>query len=351
MPLTILVGTQKGGYLARRPRPGGPWSIEGPLFKGWKVTAAVRHDRGFLIATASDVYGAALHASRDLKSWRQIEKGPSYAPRLKRKLDQVWRIAPVDGLLYAGVSEAGLFVSEDRGKSWGPVKGLNEHRTRAGWQPGFGGLCAHALLADSGDARRLWCGISAVGVFRSVDGGATWEPRNSGVPVIIPDKRFKDIGFCVHALVQDPASAGTLYRQDHKGMFRSRDGGDSWQRIEKGLPSGFGFPLAMHRPSRTLFAFPQESDEYRMAPGGRLRVYRSRDGGDSWEPLSGGLPQEHAYVGVLRAALACDSLSPGGVYLGTTNGTLHASSDLGETWTTLPCLLPRILCVEVLEQG
>ncbi len=348
MSVTILVGTQKGAFLLRSDRTRRSWSVAGPLFKGWKVTAAARHDHGFLVATASDVYGPALHASPDLKSWRQIERGPSYPKAAKRKLDQVWRLIPVNGAIYAGVSEAGLFVSEDRGRLWRPLRGLNEHPTRGGWHPGFGGLCAHSLLADR---KRLWCGISAVGVFRSDDAGKTWKGKNAGVPVIIPDQKFKDIGFCVHALVQDPKEPAVIYRQDHKGMFRTRDGGENWRRIEKGLPSGFGFPLVLHRPTGTLFCFPQESDEFRMSPAGRMRVYRSRDRGDSWQALSSGLPQEHAHVGVLRGAMAADSLDPGGVYLGTTNGTLHASADLGEVWRTLPGLFPRVLCVEVLERG
>ena len=352
MSVTAILGTAKGAFLARSDKNRSAWTIEDPLFKGWKVTASARDDRGrYFVATASDVYGPALHVSDDLKKWRQIEKGPAWRQDLDRKLNQIWTLHPGPGRFYAGVDEAGLFASDDGGESWSPVEGLNEHATRSSWSPGAGGLCAHAVLVDPKNTDRVWCGISAVGVFRSDDGGATWHVRNEGVPQVIEDKKHKDIGCCVHGLVADPDDADTIYRREHVGMFRSRDGGDSWQRIENGLPSWFGFPVAIDRRTRTLFVHPMESDEYRMPVDGQFRMYRSLDGGDCWEPLTNGLPQHGAYMGVLRGALDVDHLDPCGVYVGTTAGTVYVSNDAGDSWTQLPCTLPRVLSVSVFNDG
>lgn len=342
----LIVGTDKGAFLLRADAGRARWTVEGPLFKGWTVTAAARDARGrYFLGVTSRVYGATIQSSDDLARWRQAPAGPSYPAGGQRKLNQIWEIRAHGGAFFAGVDEAGLFRSEDGGESWKPVDGLNEHPTRAAWLPGAGGLCAHAIVGDPGNPRRMWCGISAVGVFRTDDGGLTWHPKNRGVPVVIEDKVHKDIGYCVHALAQDPDDPATIYRQDHRGMYRTRDGGDSWQKIETGLPSSFGFPLGLDPRTKALFAVPLESDEYRMPPEGRLRVYRSVNGGESWEPLSRGLPPAHAYPVVLRKALAVDGLDPAGVYVGTTSGTLHASRDRGETWETLPVMLSRILCV------
>jgi hypothetical protein len=344
--MRVIVGTAKGAFVLSPEQDRAHWKIEGPLFKGWKVTAAARDPQGrYLLGTASDVYGPAIQTSEDLRSWKQIEHGPEY-PAGGPKLKQIWTLVPGTGRWYAGVDEAGLFASED-GRGWKPMEGLNHHPTREAWVPGAGGLCAHTLLEDRTNPKRLWCGISAVGVFRSDDGGATWSLRNSGVPAMLEDPVHKDIGRCVHALAQDPKDANTLYRQDHAGMFRTRNGGDTWERIENGLSSRYGFPLALDRRTRRLYCVPLESDESRMMAKGEIRVYRSADQGASWEPLSEGLP-ERTYTGVLRSALAADSLEPCGIYLGTTSGTIHVSRNGGESWQTLPCTLPRILCVAAL---
>jgi hypothetical protein len=350
MGVLVVVGTLKGAFLFRSNEDRSDWSVEGPLFKGWKVTAFARAEDGeYLAATASDVYGPAIHRSRDLVEWSQIEAGPAWPEGGERKLNQIWTLLPHEDTWWAGVDVAGLFRSTDRGETWQSVEGLNEHPTRAGWFPGAGGLCAHALLVDPKNPSRVWTGISAVGVFRSDDGGAEWRPKNNGVPVIMEDQENQDIGFCVHALVADPDDADLIYRRDHLGMFRSHNGGDTWERIENGLPSTFGFPLVMDRKTKTLYAFPLESDEYRMPADGRFEVYRSRDGGDSWQPLSNGLPSP-AYMGVLRHAMAVDELDPCGVYVGTTAGTVHASADGGESWTDLPATLPRVLTVQAFQE-
>lgn len=356
MRVTAIVGTNKGAFLLRSDGRRRNWDVQGPFFSGWKVTAASRDSGGrTMLATASDVYGAAIQVSEDLEHWRQVENGPAWPKGGDRKLNQIWRFhtgtgpggggSAGGGVLLAGVDEAGLFRSEDRGETWTSVSGLNEHESRPAWQPGFGGLCAHALLVDPRNENRIWCGISAVGVFRSDDGGRTWTGKNEGVTVAIADKTYPYVGYCVHALVADPNDASVIWRQDHRGMYRTRDAGDSWQRIENGLPSGFGFPIAMDPHTKSLFAIPLESDEHRFTPEGRLRVYSSRDGGDTWVPQMNGLPQNGIYTVVLRGAMCVDGLDPCGVYFGTTSGTVHMSADCGETWGTLPVTLPRVLSV------
>jgi hypothetical protein len=351
MRVNVFVGTMKGAFLLRSDAGRRKWTVEGPLFKGWKVTAAsTRPGGGWLAATASDVYGAQVHRSDDLTDWTPIEKGPAFPEGSAFQMNQIWTLCHAGERLYAGVDEAALFQSDDRGRNWRLVEALSGHPTRRRWFPGFGGLCNHAVLVDPRNPGRIWCGISAVGVFRSEDGGASWRPRNDGLTMVIEDRDHKDIGYCVHALVADPSDPDTIYQQNHRGMFRTRDGAASWQPIQNGLPSTFGFPLVLDRATGTLFCVPLESDEYRFAPGGTLHVYRSHDGGDSWR-AGHSLSGHHAYTGVLRSALAVDHLDPCGVYLGTTSGDVHVSADGGETWQALPVSLPRVLTVEAFVEG
>lgn len=366
MKVVVIIGTEKGAFVARSRAERRDWQIEGPLFKGWKVTASGRSPSGrYLLATASQVYGAALHAGFDLKTWRQIEAGPSYPPvesassepaadptdewvaqARVRKLNQIWTLHCGERRHYAGVDVAGLFTSDDDGETWQPVDGLNDHPTRSSWFPGAGGLCAHAVLVDPRRPDTIWCAMSAVGVWRSDDGGKTWAGKNEGVRCVAPNPQHPEIGYCVHGLAQDPQDARTIFRQDHSGMYRTRNGGDTWERIENGLPSWFGFPIAIDPHTRALFAFPMESDEYRLPVGGRFRVYRSRDEGDSWHEVGAGLPDAPVYAGVLRGAMAVDGLDPIGVYVGSTSGDVFASADGGESWQALPCRLPRVLSVK-----
>ena len=351
MGICAIIGTDKGAFLLRADDGRADWRLSGPFFKGWKVTASARDDKGrTYAATTSQVYGPAIHVSDDLEHWRQLEHGPSWPEETERTFRQVWTLVSSGDRLYAGIDDAGLFVSDDRGETWQSVEGLNEHHTRPAWFPGAAGLCLHAVVVDSKDPRRLWAGISSVGVFRSDDGGLTWNEKNGDIPPMIEDKDHKQIGRCVHALVPDPDDPNLIFRREHNGMFRTRDGGDTWERIEQGLGSWFGFPLAMDRRTRTLYDVPLESDEYRVPIDGAFTVYRSRDGGDSWEPLRKGLPQENAYMGVLRSALDVDHRDPCGIYLGTTAGTIYLSADGGDAWTRFPATLPRILSVEVHEE-
>jgi photosystem II stability/assembly factor-like uncharacterized protein len=345
MGVAVLVGTEKGAFVCRS-RDRRAWSVEGPQFKGWKATAAGRTASGrFLLGTASRVYGAAIQASDDLASWRQIESGPSYAEGGPRKLNQIWTITATPERVYAGVEEGGLFSSDDDGETWRAHDGLNEHPTRDAWFPGAGGLCAHAVLVQGA---RIWVGISAVGVFRSDDGGATFHPKNAGIRRVIEDEAHKDIGYCVHGLAVDPQRKDRLYRQDHTGMYRSDDGGDTWARNEDGMPSWFGFPIACDAKTGNLYAFPMESDEYRMPVGGRFAIYRSTDRGDTWQEMREGLPSHPVWAGVLRGAIDTDG--EGGVYAGAVDGSVYASADHGESWQRLPCTLPRILSVDAFAE-
>lgn len=350
MGVLTFVGTAKGAFVFRS-KNRGAWAVEGPLFKGWKVTASTRTASGAtLVATASDVYGPALHRSEDLVNWEQIENGPAWPQgddqNGTRKLNQIWTLVQGRRRLYAGVDEAGVFFSEDGGDTWHPFAGLNEHETRPGWFPGAGGLCAHVILEDPKDDQNLWVGISAVGVFKSTDGGKTWQVKNKGVPTVIEDEVQKDIGACVHGLAADPDDANRIWRREHVGMFRSFDGGEQWERIENGLPYWFGFPVVIDPHTKDLFVIPLESDEYRMPSGGKFEVYRSQNGGNQWQSASHGLPQQNAYMGVLRGAMTVDRLDPCGLTFGTTAGTLFTSRDAGETWTQLPGTFPRIYSVE-----
>ncbi len=350
MSVTLIVGTEKGAFFCRSNEDRTAWQVDGPEFKGWKVTASVRTASGrTLVGTASRVYGASLHESEDRKEWRQIENGPAYAEGGDKKLNQIWTLAAAGERLYAGVDTAGLFYSEDDGETWQAVPGLNDHPTSKSWFPGAGGLCAHVVLTDPKNPARIWCGISAVGCWRSDDGGESWEPKNAGVKKVIEDKEFDGIGFCIHGLAQDLDDADTMWRQDHTGMYRTRDGGDSWQESGEGLASWFGFPVVIDPTTKHLFAFPMESDEYRMPVEGRFRIYRSTNGGDSWEERAEWLPAQPTYAGVLRGALAVDGL--GGVYAGSSAGGVYVSRDCGDPWRQLPCTLPRVLSVEAYPDG
>lgn len=336
--MTILaVGTEKGGWLLRGDDARG-WEVDEPFFPGWKVTAFGRTERGsYLAGTASGWFGPAVHRSTDLGSWEQVTAGPDFGDQGPR-LEEIWTFttAAGTGRVFCGVAEAGLFTSDDDGVSWQPVEAFNTHPTRHAWQPGGGGMCAHRVLLD-GD--RIWVAASAIGVFRSDDGGATFHPRNEGVEGAIPGEGG-GIGTCVHALVADPSDPDTIWRQDHTGVYRTRDGADSWERIEQGLPARFGFPIARDDASGALFVAPLTADENRTPVDGRFAAWRSTDGGDSWSLSGKGWPDEPNYTSVLRGAVATDGR--GGVYLGTTGGHIWASGDGGDTWRMLPGQYPRI---------
>jgi photosystem II stability/assembly factor-like uncharacterized protein len=344
MTTRLAIGTAKGAFfLTSEDRR--DWTLEEPAFPGWKVTAFARTPGGdYLLATASNWFGAALHRSTDATSWTQIVDGPAWPASRERPLTQIWTLTTAGRQIYAGVDEAGLFSSNDDGHTWQPIDALNEHPSRRHWEPGLGGLCAHRVIVDPTNASRVWVGISAVGVFRTDDGGSSWQAKNGGVEPASPDGESEEAGWCVHSLVIDPDRPDHLWRQEHRGVFRSRDGGDSWERIETGLPASFGFPIVRDHSIGRLFIVPLTSDEFRLPVDGILRVYRSDDDGDTWAASGTGLP-EATFTTVLRGAMDADQA--GGVYFGTTGGAVYATVDGGDGWTRLPGTFPRITSVRV----
>ncbi len=264
---------------------------------------------------------------------------------------RVWHLEPSPtelDVVFAGVEDAALFRSDDGGESWHELAGLRGHGTGPRWQPGAGGMCLHTILLDRNHPERIFVAISSAGAFRSEDAGRTWKPINSGlVSEFMPDPTA-EVGHCVHNLAMHPARPNVLYMQKHWDVMRSDDAGDSWHEVSGNLPSDFGFPIGVHaHEPETVYVVPIKSDSEHYPPDGKLRVYRSRSGGDEWEPLTNGLPQENCYVNVLRDAMAVDSLDSCGVYFGTTGGQVYGSSDSGDHWAPIVRDLPAVLSVEV----
>ncbi len=351
--LFLMVGTGKGAFLLT-PAKGGGWKIHPPFLAGWDVYHFTHDPRDgtLLVGSSNPVHGPLIARSRDWGgSWEEDVKGLSY-PEGDGKLDRVWHLKPgpddQPGRLYAGVAEAGLFHSDDGGRNWEPFGKLRQHPTREKWMPGAGGLCLHTILFDPRDGDRIYVAISAAGVYRTDDGGGSWKPCNRGVRAdFLPDK-YPEMGQCVHKLVLDPVNPDVLFQQNHCGVYRSDDRGDSWTEISEGLPSTFGFPVGAHpRRGGTVFTVPLEADTRRFGPDGRLAVWRTRDGGANWERFDRGLPGPDAWLVVLREAMAVDDGDPCGVYFGTRTGQLFGSSDEGESWSAIADHLPPILSVEV----
>ncbi len=360
--VVLLVGTAKGAFLLRSNGARSRWEAGGPYFPGQAIYAmgydgrAKRHR--VWAGTLSYHWGPGLSASDDFgRSWSDPEQRPIRFPsETGATLNHVWQIRPgrasEPDVLYVGVEPAALFESRDAGASWSLVKGLWDHPHRARWQPGFGGLCLHTIVPHPTDARRMHVAISTGGVYRTEDGGATWRTAHKGVRAqFLPDPH-PEFGQCVHKVVAHPARPERLFLQNHWGLYRTDDAGASWQDIAHDVPSDFGFAMAMHpHDPDTVYIVPLESDGFRCTPEGRLRVFRTRDGGRSWEPLTDGLPQKDALETVLRDGLDCDALNPAGVYFGTRSGKLFASPDGGHHWDLVREGLPPILCVKAAVVG
>ncbi|MBL8581654.1 MAG: exo-alpha-sialidase [Rhizobiaceae bacterium] len=350
----ILLGTKKGVFIAESDAARRDWSLRGPYCNTWPINHVVADPAtGAIYAGGgNEWFGPAVWKSTDLgETWTHSSAGIAYDTG-QEPVKSVWSVAVSNGSLYAGVQPAGLFRSDDRGESFSHVSGLQEHPTRPLWNPGGAGLILHSLVIDPSDHDRIWVGISSAGVFHSADGGKTWEPRNRGTRAdyMPDDQRYPEFGQCVHCLVMAPGGGGRLYQQNHCGMYRSDDGGRAWDSIEDGLPSSFGFPAAAHpRDPETLFLLPLNGDSAgRFVPEGKAAVWRTRDGGATWRDMRAGLPQETAFFGVLRQAMATDRLEPAGVYFGTNSGALYASADEGDSWTAVAQHLPTISSVETL---
>lgn len=350
----VLIGTKKGVFIAASDAERRDWQLSGPFCETWPMQHVIGDpDTGAIYgAGGNEWFGPAVWKSTDLgKSWTHSSAGLAYAPG-QEPISAVWSLASRHGRLYAGVQPAGLFVSDDAGETFSHIEGLQRHPSRPDWNPGGAGLILHSLVPDESDENRIWIGISSAGVFYTADGGETWEPRNRGTRAdFLPDgQNYPEFGQCVHCLVQARGENDLLYQQNHCGMYRSSDGGRNWQSIEAGLPSSFGFPAAVHpRDPSTLYLLPLNGDiKGRFVPDAKAAVWRTRDRGETWQDLREGLPQQNAFFGVLRQAMATDRMEPAGVYFGTSGGALFASADEGDSWSAIAEHLPAISSVETM---
>ena len=350
----LLLGTKKGAFILRSDESRRDWALGGPYCETWPTNHVIADPAtGTIYAGGgNEWFGPAVWKSTDMgRTWTHSSEGLAY-PEGEQPVKAVWSLAIHDGVLYAGVQPAGLFRSDDGGETWKHLEGLRNHPSRPHWNEGGAGLILHVIVVDPEDGDRIWVGISAAGVFYSGDGGRTWEPRNSGTRAdFFPeDQRYPEFGQCVHSLVKASGKPQRLYQQNHCGMYVSEDGGRKWISIEAGLPSDFGFPAAAHpRDPDTLYLLPLNgAAQGRFVPDARAAVWRTRDAGRSWEDLREGLPQQNAYFGVLRQAMATDRHDPAGVYFGTNTGSLYGSIDEGATWQPIAHHLPPVLSVETL---
>jgi photosystem II stability/assembly factor-like uncharacterized protein len=362
----VLVGTRKGAFVLTADGNRKNWEVSGPHFGGWEIYhvagSPADPDRLF-VSQSTSWFGQLIQRSDDGgQTWRPVNKDFSYDgdPGTHQYYDgspvpwefkRVWHLEPSltdPDLVYAGIEDAGFFRTNDGGESWQELPGLRAHSTGNSWQPGGGGLCLHTIMQHPTDPERLYIAISAAGAFRTDDGAKTWKAINRGlVSDGIPDPDA-EVGHCVHRLAMHPDRPDTLFMQKHWDVMRSDDAGENWREISGNLPTDFGFPIAVHAyEPETIYVVPIHSDSEHYPPEGKLRVYRSRTGGDEWEPLTKGLPQEHCYVNVLRDAMAIDRLDGCGVYFGTTGGQVYLSPDGGDTWSAIVSNLPSVLSVEV----
>ncbi len=379
----VLVGTRKGAFILTADGARKRWKVSGPHFAGWEiyhVKGSPVDPKRIYASQTSGWFGQIIQRSDDggkkwstpgsspeeLKSADGMQKGESNKfvydgiPGTHQWYDgtqhpwefkRVWHLEPSlhdPDHVYAGVEDAALFESKDGGKSWKELSGLRKHDTGPKWQPGAGGMCLHTILLDPQDPQRIFVAISAAGAFRTDDGGTTWKPINHGLhSEYIPDPSA-EVGHCVHRIAMHRSRPNTLFMQKHWDIMRSDDSGDSWREVSGNLPSDFGFPIDVHaHEPETIYVVPIKSDSEHYPPSSRLRVYRSRTGGNEWEALTKGLPQRNCYVNVLRDAMSVDSLEPCGIYFGTTGGQVYASSDAGDNWKPIVRDLPAVLSVEV----
>jgi len=362
----VLVGTRKGAFILTADGRRADWTVAGPLFGGWELY----HLKGsppdpdrIYASQSTSWFGQLIQRSDDGgRTWAPVGNRFAYATETGThqwydgtphpwEFARVWHLEPSlsdPDTVYAGVEDAALFKSTDGGAEWNEVPGLREHGTGPSWQPGAGGMCLHTIVLDPSDPNRMFAAISAAGAFRTDDAGATWKPINRGLrSEQLPDADA-EVGHCVHRITMHPARPEVLFMQKHWDVMRSDDAGENWREISGNLPSDFGFPISVHsHEPETVYVVPITSDSEHYPPDGRLRVYRSRVGGNDWEALTDGLPQEHCYVNVLRDAMAVDELDDCGIYFGTTGGDVYVSPDGGDHWQAAVSNLPAVLSVEV----
>jgi len=386
----VLVGTRKGAFILTSDGKRKTWDVSGPHFGGWEVYHAkgspADPDRLY-VSQSSGWFGQIIQRSNDGgKTWFQpglkpgepttTSDGMPVAESNKFAYDtsadvgkpltthqwydgtqhpwefkRVWHLEPSlndPDTVYAGVEDAALFKTTDGGKSWNELAGLRGHGTGPQWAPGAGGMCLHTILLDHANPQRMYVAISSAGAFRTDDGGTTWKPITKGLRSLYIPKPDAEIGHCVHRIAMHPSRPNLLFMQKHWDVMRSDDAGESWHEVSGNLPSDFGFVIDVHaHEPETVYVIPIKSDSEHYPPDGKLRVFRSRKGGNEWEPLENGLPQRDCYVNVLRDAMAVDSLEPCGVYFGTTGGQVYASADSGDHWLPIVRDLPAVVSVEV----
>jgi len=362
----VLVGTRKGAFVLTSDGKREQWDVSGPHFAGWEIYhvkgSPADPDR-LWASQSSGWFGQLIQRSDDGgKTWAPVGNKFEYdgvvgthqwydGTARPWEFTRVWHLEPSltdPDTVYAGVEDAALFRSSDGGQLWKELPGLRGHGSGPDWQPGAGGMCLHTILLDPSDPERIFVAISAAGAFRSDDAGNTWRPINRGLQSDgIPDPD-SEVGHCVHRIAMHPSRPDVLFMQKHWDVLRSDNAGELWHEVSGNLPTDFGFPIDIHaHEPDTVYVVPIKSDSEHFPPEGKLRVYRSRTGGDDWEALTNGLPQSDCYVNVLRDALAVDSMEACGVYFGTTGGQVYASADAGDSWAPIVRDLPPVLSVEV----
>jgi photosystem II stability/assembly factor-like uncharacterized protein len=362
----VLIGTRKGAFVATSDEKRQRWQIDGPHFAGWEIyhlKGSPVDQQRIYASQSTSWFGQLIQRSDDGgKTWQPVGNKFAYdgVPGTHQWYDgtphpwefaRVWHLEPAltePDTVYAGVEDAALFRSTDGGATWHELSGLREHGTGSSWQPGAGGMCLHTIILDPAKPQRIVTAISAAGAFRSDDAGVTWQPINHGLKsaqLPVPDA---EVGHCVHHIAMHPARPDVLFMQKHWDVMRSDDAGDTWREVSGNLPTDFGFAIDIHaHEPDTVYVVPIKSDSEHFPLDGALRVYRSRSGGNDWEPLTKGLPERHCYVNVLRDAMAVDSLESCGIYFGTTGGQVYASADSGDNWAPIARDLPAVLSVEV----
>ena len=362
----VLVGTRKGAFILTSDGKREKWQVAGPHFGGWEMyhlKGSPADPNRIYASQTSGWFGQQMQRSDDGGvTWQPVGNKFVYEGETGThqwydgkphpwEFKRVWHLEPSltdPDTVYAGVEDAAIFRTTDGGATWTEMAGLRNHSTGNKWQPGAGGMCLHTILLDPQNPARMWVAISAAGAFRSDDGGCTWKPITKGLhSQYIPDPTA-EIGHCVHRIASHRSKPDVLFMQKHWDVMRSDDAGDNWYEISGNLPTDFGFVIDVNtNQPETVYVVPIKSDGEHYPPEGKLRVYRSRSGGNEWEPLTKGLPQQDCYVNVLRDAMAVDSLDKCGVYFGTTGGQVYSSADGGDSWNAIVHDLPAVLSVEV----